>query len=131
MLTVFFVLTYALTWTLFILVAVAVPVRTSLGGAMALLGAFAPAIVAISLTWRAGGAPAPSQPTQTQTTATPGAAPSAAAAAPSAPAAIGTLAAEARAHYDRAIAAQKAGDWAKYGEEIRALGEALERMRRP
>ncbi len=49
----------------------------------------------------------------------------------SAPAAIGTLAAEARAHYDRAIAAQRAGDWAKYGEEIRALGEALERMRRP
>ena len=58
MLTVFFVLTYALTWTLFILVAVAVPLRTSLGGAMALLGAFAPAIVAISLTWRAGGTPA-------------------------------------------------------------------------
>jgi uncharacterized membrane protein (UPF0182 family) len=41
-----------------------------------------------------------------------------------------TLAAEARAHYDRAIAAQKAGDWARYGEEIRLLGEALERMRR-
>ena len=80
---------------------------------------------------RAGGAPAPTQPTQTQTSDTPATAPSAAAAAPSAPAAIGTLAAEARAHYDRAIAAQKAGDWAKYGEEIRALGEALERMRRP
>ncbi len=28
------------------------------------------------------------------------------------------LAAEARAHYDRAIAAQRAGDWARYGEEI-------------
>ncbi len=27
--------------------------------------------------------------------------------------------------YDRAIAAQKAGDWAKYGEEIRRLGEIL------
>ena len=39
------------------------------------------------------------------------------------------LAAEARAHYDRAIAAQRAGDWAKYGEELRMLGEVLERMR--
>ena len=28
------------------------------------------------------------------------------------------LAAEARGHYDRAIEAQRAGDWAKYGEEI-------------
>jgi hypothetical protein len=41
------------------------------------------------------------------------------------------LAAQARAHYDRAIAAQRAGDWAKYGEEIRALGEVLNRMRAP
>ena len=50
-----------------------------------------------------------------------------------APAAAGNdaLAAEARTHYDRAIAAQRAGDWAKYGEEIRALGGVLERMRRP
>ena len=80
---------------------------------------------------RAGGAPALTPPAQTQTTDAPAAAPAAAAATPTAPAAIGTLAAEARAHYDRAIAAQKAGDWAKYGEEIRALGEALERMRRP
>ncbi len=42
---------------------------------------------------------------------------------------VRNLAAEARAHYDRAIAAQRAGDWAMYGEEIRLLGEALERMR--
>jgi uncharacterized membrane protein (UPF0182 family) len=40
------------------------------------------------------------------------------------------LTAEARAHYDRAIAAQRAGDWAKYGEEIRALGQILEQMKR-
>jgi uncharacterized membrane protein (UPF0182 family) len=40
------------------------------------------------------------------------------------------LTAEARAHYDRAIAAQRAGDWARYGEEIKLLGEVLERMRR-
>ena len=40
-----------------------------------------------------------------------------------------TLAGEARGHYERAIEAQRAGDWAKYGEEIRLLGQALERMR--
>ena len=40
------------------------------------------------------------------------------------------LAGEARAAYHHAIEAQRAGDWAKYGEELRALGEALERMRR-
>jgi uncharacterized membrane protein (UPF0182 family) len=75
---------------------------------------------------------APSGDNQTAApAAAPGTAPAAGAAAPAATAAMGTLAAEARAHYDRAIAAQKAGDWAKYGEEIRALGEALERMRRP
>jgi uncharacterized membrane protein (UPF0182 family) len=39
------------------------------------------------------------------------------------------LAAEARAHYDRAVAAQRAGDWARYGEELRLLGEVIERMR--
>jgi uncharacterized membrane protein (UPF0182 family) len=38
------------------------------------------------------------------------------------------LAAEARAHYDRAIQAQRAGDWAKYGEELRLLGQLLEKM---
>jgi uncharacterized membrane protein (UPF0182 family) len=49
---------------------------------------------------------------------------------PAAPDASATgLAAEARAHYDRAIAAQRAGDWAKYGEEIRQLGEVLNRLR--
>jgi uncharacterized membrane protein (UPF0182 family) len=35
--------------------------------------------------------------------------------------------AEARTHYENAIAAQRAGDWAKYGEELRKLGEALNR----
>jgi hypothetical protein len=39
------------------------------------------------------------------------------------------LAAEARAHYDRAIEAQRAGDWATYGEELRRLGEVLAKMR--
>jgi uncharacterized protein len=53
-----------------------------------------------------------------------------------APSAAGTaawqsMAAEARDTYERALEAQKAGDWAKYGEEIRRLGELLERMRAP
>jgi uncharacterized membrane protein (UPF0182 family) len=39
------------------------------------------------------------------------------------------LAAEARGHYDRAIEAQRNGDWAKYGEELRLLGQVLARMR--
>jgi hypothetical protein len=36
--------------------------------------------------------------------------------------------AEARQHYDRALEAQRNGDWAKYGEEIKALGQVLERI---
>jgi uncharacterized membrane protein (UPF0182 family) len=39
------------------------------------------------------------------------------------------MADEARDTYRRALEAQKAGDWAKYGEEIRRLGELLDRMR--
>ncbi|HEX4913572.1 MAG TPA: UPF0182 family protein [Vicinamibacterales bacterium] len=41
------------------------------------------------------------------------------------------LAADARATYQRALEAQKAGDWAKYGEEIRRLGTLLEQLRVP
>jgi uncharacterized membrane protein (UPF0182 family) len=43
---------------------------------------------------------------------------------------LAPLAAEARTRSEQAVAAQRAGDWAKYGEEIRALGEVLDRMRR-
>jgi uncharacterized membrane protein (UPF0182 family) len=43
--------------------------------------------------------------------------------------ALAALATEARTHYDRAIQAQRAGDWAAYGEEIKRLGEVLEKMR--
>jgi uncharacterized membrane protein (UPF0182 family) len=46
-----------------------------------------------------------------------------------APRDITQLAAEARTHYDRAVQAQRAGDWAKYGEELRLLGELLAKMR--
>jgi hypothetical protein len=41
------------------------------------------------------------------------------------------MASEARDTYQRALDAQRAGDWAKYGEEIRRLGELLERLRQP
>jgi hypothetical protein len=39
-----------------------------------------------------------------------------------------TLLAEARGRYQAALAAQRGGDWARYGEEIRKLGEVLERL---
>ncbi len=38
------------------------------------------------------------------------------------------LAAEARSRYQAALEAQRAGDWAKYGEEIRQLGILLDRL---
>ncbi|MGE0864989.1 MAG: UPF0182 family protein [Vicinamibacterales bacterium] len=41
------------------------------------------------------------------------------------------MANEARQTYQRALDAQRAGDWAKYGEEIKRLGELLERMKQP
>jgi len=71
------------------------------------------------------GAP-PSQPaTQTTRAASPAAAPPA---APDATPDISSVAAEARSHYERAVEAQRAGEWAKYGEELRLLGEALKRL---
>ena len=43
-----------------------------------------------------------------------------------------TLVVRAREHYHRAVEAQRAGNWALYGEEIRRLGEVLDQMgRRP
>jgi hypothetical protein len=44
---------------------------------------------------------------------------------------LASLAARAQEHFRRATQAQRDGDWALYGEEIRKLGEVLERMRRP
>ena len=35
---------------------------------------------------------------------------------------------EARRHYQSAIDAQRDGDWAKYGTEIKTLGQLLERL---
>ena len=36
---------------------------------------------------------------------------------------------QAQAHYDRAIAAQRAGNWAEYGREIEQLGAAIRALR--
>jgi uncharacterized membrane protein (UPF0182 family) len=77
-----------------------------------------------------GGSAAPRTQPSVTTTANP---PEATSAAPP-PAAetspqLAALAEEAQAHYERAIEAQRAGDWSKYGEEIRALGQALDRMK--
>ena len=38
------------------------------------------------------------------------------------------MAARARQHYDRAMQAQRDGNWALYGEEIKLLGETLRGM---
>jgi uncharacterized membrane protein (UPF0182 family) len=51
------------------------------------------------------------------------------AAVPVAPAGVASLVQQAQSHYDRAIAAQRAGDWATYGKEINALGSVLEQLR--
>ena len=44
------------------------------------------------------------------------------------PAPSDALAARAREHYQRALQAQRDGNWALYGEEIRRLGEVLDQM---
>ena len=56
--------------------------------------------------------------------------PAAAAAAPpdASAANTATLLEQARQHYDRAIAAQRAGDWATYGREIEQLGRVLSQL---
>ena len=42
---------------------------------------------------------------------------------------VEALAGQARAHYSRALQAQREGNWALYGEEIKRLGEVLEKMK--
>lgn len=49
----------------------------------------------------------------------------------SSPTPLAQLAGEAKVHYDRAMDALRAGDWAKYGEALRSVGEVLEQMARP
>jgi uncharacterized membrane protein (UPF0182 family) len=53
--------------------------------------------------------------------------PAGAAAAPDAN--LAELVRQAAEHYDRAIAAQRVGDWARYGDEIERVGELLRRLR--
>jgi hypothetical protein len=74
------------------------------------------------------GAATQSQPEITSTAAQPSGAASPAVPAVATPQ-LSTLADEAQMHYQRAIEAQRAGDWAKYGDEIRALGQTLDRMK--
>jgi hypothetical protein len=40
----------------------------------------------------------------------------------------GSLLREAQDHYERAMSAQRSGDWATYGQEIQRLGEVLRRL---
>lgn len=42
---------------------------------------------------------------------------------------LASLAAQAEGHYGRALKAQREGNWALYGEEIKKLGDVLERMK--
>jgi uncharacterized membrane protein (UPF0182 family) len=46
------------------------------------------------------------------------------------PGEMAALAEQARAHYERALKAQREGNWALYGEELKRLGEVLQRMRK-
>ena len=64
-----------------------------------------------------------------RTAATPETTPSTPAPSSSATQAWERLAADAQTAYQRAIDAQRAGDWAKYGDEIKRLGELLERLK--
>jgi len=73
------------------------------------------------------GGPGTPPPAERQTTGN-GSAPPPQPAAAAGATAIASLVGEARTHYDRAVEAQRAGDWAKYGEELRLLGDALKRM---
>ncbi len=52
----FFVIAYAIMWSAFIAVAVKVPAASLAGSTLILLGAFAPSIAALFLTWRDEGA---------------------------------------------------------------------------
>jgi uncharacterized membrane protein (UPF0182 family) len=74
-----------------------------------------------------GGAPRPAAPAETRAPGTP--APATPSPAASGDGTLATLAAEAQRHYERAVQAQRSGDWATYGEELRQLGQVLDKMR--
>ena len=60
-----------------------------------------------------------------------GAASAEALAAPAADTPLGTLAGLAQQHYERALKAQREGNWAVYGEEIKQVGALLAQMSKP
>jgi uncharacterized protein len=78
--------------------------------------------VALNRLFPRGGGPSTPAPTSPS-----GASPTPA--APLAPESSDELSARAMDHYRRALQAQREGNWAQYGEEIKRLGEALEGMR--
>ncbi len=75
-----------------------------------------------------GGPGAPRPESQAAAAPAPGAVPTPAE-AQGAVQTLQQLSAEADQTYRRAIEAQRAGDWAKYGEELKRLGEILSKMR--
>jgi hypothetical protein len=74
-----------------------------------------------ALTELFGGSAGPHSRAESSVAALPGG-------APAGDAAFRAMAAEARRRYQSALQAQRVGDWARYGEEIRKLGELLERI---
>jgi uncharacterized membrane protein (UPF0182 family) len=74
-----------------------------------------------ALTELFGGSSEPSRP---------GAPPAVVAAPVSTDSSFQALVGEARTHYDAAMQAQRSGDWARYGDEIKQLGQLLERLER-
>jgi uncharacterized membrane protein (UPF0182 family) len=87
--------------------------------------------LALARLFNPGGGAQPAAPTTTTSTTQGPAAPATqtASASETSDAAISALASEARQHYQRAVEAQRAGDWGRYGDELRQLGQVLDRMR--
>jgi uncharacterized protein len=70
----------------------------------------------------------PAQPATLTTSAAEVERPAEAKTAASTSGSLARLAGEARGHYERAVQAQREGNWALYGDEIKKLGEVLQRM---
>jgi uncharacterized membrane protein (UPF0182 family) len=78
---------------------------------------------------KSGVKPGIAEATETEEAAATAGAGAAGAAGGAASGDLAALAAEARVHYGRAMQAQREGNWALYGEEIKKLGEVLQRMK--
>jgi hypothetical protein len=77
-----------------------------------------------------GGAPRPDPAAQTEAAPAPPGAGGTGQPPVEVSADAGALLAQARDHYQRALKAQRDGNWALYGEEIKKLGELLERIKK-